>query len=100
MRYTKYEKQIEEKGRQLKEDIVPTSYRASKEDDDLKKFISAGWMEATSIVEISKCQIHQCVDEGCKRKVNGVQLYLIDQATRGGSMHVHMVDEEDRVWTL
>lgn len=37
-----YEKQIEEKGKQRKDKIIPTSYRASIEDDDLKTFIAAG----------------------------------------------------------
>lgn len=31
-----YGKQIEEKGRQLKEETVPTSYKASIEDEDLE----------------------------------------------------------------
>lgn len=37
-----YEKQIEEKERQLKEETVPMSYRASIEKDDLQIFKAAG----------------------------------------------------------
>lgn len=49
-----YYNQINEKERQLKEDIVPTSYRASIEDDDLTTCIDAGWINASSINEITE----------------------------------------------
>lgn len=57
-------------------------------------------IEATSIDKISERQILQCVDEWCKREVNGEQLYLIDQDIRGVSRHMRMVDAEDGVCTL
>lgn len=52
-----YEEYIEETARQLKEEIVPASYRASKEDKDLKTFIAAGWIEANSKHETSERHI-------------------------------------------
>lgn len=89
-----------EKARQLKEEIVPTSYRASIENEDLRTFIGTGWVEANFTDELTERQIQQCVDDRCKRKANGEQLYLIEQTIRGVSMHIHIVDAEDRVWTL
>lgn len=87
-----YEKEIEEWEGQFKEDIVPTTYQASIEDENLKMFIYAGWFKATSIDEMSEHPIKQCLEERCKRNVNRDQLYLIDQGIRGVSKHVHVVD--------
>lgn len=95
-----YEKQIEEKSRQLKEEIVPTSYRASIEDDDLRTFITAGWIEANSIDELTERQIQECVESRCHRPIDGEKLYMLEQAVRGVSMQMNITDAEDRVWTL
>lgn len=83
--------------RQLKAEIVPASYRASIEDEDLKTFIAAGWIEDISINEIKEFQIQQCVDARCKCNVNRQRLYLIEQAVRGVSMQMDIVDAEARV---
>lgn len=44
-----YENQIEEKSKQLKGDLIPTSYKASIEDENLTTFVPAGWVECSSI---------------------------------------------------
>lgn len=93
------EKQIEEKSRQLKEEIVPTSYRASIQVEDRKTFIAAGCIEANSIDKLSERKIQQWVKDKCKRKVDGEQLYLVEKAIRGVNMQMHLLDGDDRVWT-
>lgn len=95
-----YEKQIEEKSRHRKEEIFATSYKASIEDDDLEIFIAAGWIEASSVDEIAERQIVQCIEERCKREVNGEQLYLVDQAVKNVVMNTNIAEAEDRVWSL
>lgn len=69
-----YEKQIEVKWKHLKEDIIPMSHRALIKDDDLKNFIAVEWVQCSSMDELSKMQIKQCVDERSKREVTGEQL--------------------------
>lgn len=95
-----YEKQVEEKSRNLKEDIVPTSLRASIEDDDLNIFIAAGWIDAESIDTITERQILQCIEERCKRVTTGEHLYLVDQAVKNVSMNTNISEAEDRIWSL
>lgn len=55
-----HEKEIEEKGRQLTENIIPISYRASIEDEKQNMFLSAGWIKA------------QPLDGNAKRQHNSV----------------------------
>lgn len=90
-----YEEQIEENARRTKEEIVPTYYLASIEDKNLWTFIAAGWIEANSVVEITKRQFHECRDTWCKCKMDGEHLYLIKRAIR-----MPMVRAENRVWTF
>lgn len=95
-----YEKQIEEKAQQWKEEVVPTFYTASIEDEDLKTFQAAEWVEANFIDKITERQIQQCVEGQWKRKWNGEQLYMIDQETSGVCIHMHIVDAKSRMCTL
>lgn len=95
-----YEKQIEEKSRQLKEDIIPTSYRASIEDDDLEIFLAAEWIETSSIDEITERQVQLCVEERCNHKADGGHLFLINLAVKNVAMDMQMIESNKRVWTL
>lgn len=95
-----YEKQVLEKRRHIKEDIIPTFLRASIEDDDLRICIAAGWIDASSIEQITEEQIRQCIDERCKRETTGEQLYLVHQSVKNVTMNTSIAEAEDRVWSL
>lgn len=95
-----YEKQIEEKSRHLKEDIIPTSYRTCIKEDDFRTIFAAGWIETNSIEKLTERPIEQCVEERCKCKDNGEQLYLIDQAGKKVARQMHIVVPEGLLWTL
>lgn len=95
-----YEKQVEEKSKQLPEESLPKSYMAAIDNVDLEIFLAAEWIEASSIDEIREQQVQQCVEERCKRKTEGDQLYLIEEAVRSVAMDTHIVDAMDRVWTF
>lgn len=82
-----YEKQVAKKSKQLKEYLIPTSYRASIEDDGLRIFVAARRVEWPSIDELTQRLVQQCIDNRCKRKDRGEQLYLVDQAARYGYSH-------------
>lgn len=56
-----YEKQLKEKARHPKYEIIPISYRASIEIDDLRIFIAAGWIDCACIDELTESQIVKCV---------------------------------------
>lgn len=73
-----YEKQIKENARQLKLEKMPTSYKTCIEDDHLKIFIVAGWVGALSIDVLTESQILDCIEERCKKEVNGEPLFLLD----------------------
>lgn len=52
---------MEENEKIFKDEIVPTSYRATLEDDVLEKLIGAGWFEANWIEETTERQTHEYV---------------------------------------
>lgn len=77
-----YEKQIEESSRYLKEEVIATSLRVSMENENLKIFIAAGWIEAPSLDEVTERQIEHCIEERCSRSLTGEKLYLVDRAVK------------------
>lgn len=58
-----YEKQIKEKAKQLREEIIPKSYKASIDNVSLGNYIGAEWIEASSIDEITEQQVQKCLKE-------------------------------------
>lgn len=78
--------------RNLKDEVVPTSYRASIEDENLETFIADVWIEAKDLEEISERQTQEFVEESCKRKINGVQLYLIEDAIKVVSLQKYITN--------
>lgn len=66
----------------------------------MRIFEAAGWVDCASIDELTEKQIQQCVDDRCKQEVTGEQLYLVDLAIRNVSMKMHILEAEDRIWTL
>lgn len=82
---------MKEKSRNLKEEVVPTSYHASIVDEDLDTFIVAGWIEAKDLEDLTERQIQECVEKRCERKTNGEKLYLIEQSIKGVNMQMHIM---------
>lgn len=80
--------------RYIKEKIVAKCYRASIEGEDLKVFIAAGWVGRSSIDELIKCQIIQCVEEECEKRVNEEELYLFAQAVKSMMVQIHTSEAE------
>lgn len=95
-----YWKQHKEKGKHLKGEIILTSYRAYIKDDDLKIFIAAGWVDYSSIDELMKRKIRQCMEETRKKKAKGENLYLVDKKIKTAEMQMHIYTPEDQVWSL
>lgn len=94
------EKQMEEKSKHFKEDIVPTSLRASIEDDDSEISIVPGWTDAPSIDEISEGKCVMCIEHRCKRSKTREHVYLVDQAVRSESMNTNVSESEGKIWRL
>lgn len=95
-----YEKQTEEKSRHVKEEIVATSLKESKDDEDLEIFLAIGWIAAASIDKITKSQIKECINESFKRHASGEHLYLVDQAVKSVAMNSSIAEVEDRIWSM
>lgn len=95
-----YEKWIEEKSNHLSEENVPTSLRASKEDDDLVIFIAAEWIDAASINAIIERQILRCNEDLWRRSATGEHLCLVDGVVKKVSMHTRKAKAEHRIWPL
>lgn len=55
-----YEKQLDNGNRQSNDMIVATSYRASIQDDNMRIFISAGWIPIFSLREITEELLKSC----------------------------------------
>lgn len=66
-----YQKQVEEKARNLKEIVFLTSLRASMEDGDSSILIAARWIDAPRVDEITARQIALCFAKHCKREAIG-----------------------------
>lgn len=66
-----YEKQLKEKDVYFGERRDATSYKASIENEDLKVFFAAGWIEGFLIIELTESQIKICIKQKCKRKLTG-----------------------------
>lgn len=96
---TLYKKQVREKSKQLKENPIHTSYRASIEDGDLMIVVAAGWVDSASIDELTETQIQQCLDDRCKQEITGEQLYLVDPVISNVSMETHMLEASYKSWT-
>lgn len=94
------EKQIYENDKPLREAIKPTSYKALIDIDDLEIFIEVERIEAIFIDEITEGRVQQYVEEQYKRKLEGDQSYLMEQAVRSVSMHTQIAGAMDTVWTF
>lgn len=90
------EKQIEVKGRQFREKIIPALYEACIENNDLRLFIAAGWVEVPSIIELIEAQIQKCIERRRIKDMNGEQLYLVDKAVRSVSMNMNIDNAENK----
>lgn len=88
------------KGRHLKEEIVATSYKASIDDGDLRIFIAAGWVECSTVYELTNRQIILWVEKRWKKEATGEELYSVDQAVKPVAMQMHVFEAEDRIWSL
>lgn len=95
-----YQKQIAAKAKQLKEEIVPASYRALVKGEYLKRFIAAWCFRAHSIEELTKQQKQQFEEDCRKSKADGEHFQLVEQVVRGISMKIYIGDGEGVVWTL
>lgn len=95
-----YEKQLKEKARHLKEEIISTSYRASIADEDLMVFIAAGRVYCSCIDELTESHIVEYVDNRSTIKATGEVLHLVDHADKTVGVQMHIFEPEDRVWSL
>lgn len=95
-----YEKQLEEKNKDPGFKVSPTSYRASIDDEDLKIFITANWISASSVDEITEEELQKCVHSRAVREISENQLSLINLVVRDVKMNMNILEAEDRVWSL
>lgn len=84
----------------MKVDIVPTSYRAIIENNYLKIFISAKWVEKNSINKSRERQVKECVHKRCENETDGENLYLVDEAIKKVAMRMQFTEAEEGVWAL
>lgn len=62
--------------------------------------MAAGWNDASYIKKTTERQIPECVEECCKQKINGEQLYLMEQTIKCLYSQIYMFEPEDRVCKL
>lgn len=94
------EKQIDENRQPLKWKIVRTSFRALIGKQYSKTFIASGSIQAGSIENVMEQQFQECLENRCKRKVDGEHLQPVKRAVRLISIQMHVVDARDRVLKL
>lgn len=87
-------------GKKVKRGHRANSIQSMTEDDGLKLFPAAGWIEASSVDEVAERKIQPCVEERCKHRVHVGKLYVIDQEVKRAVMCVHTVEAGDIVLPL
>lgn len=71
-----YETQVQERNKKPNAQIVPISTKQAIDDKDLQICITAGWVSATSIEDITEEQLVDCVKHLCLRDKNAEDLYF------------------------
>ena len=94
-----YEKQVDEKNREPGVKITPTSYRASIDDSHLRMFMTAHWIKADSIQEISEYQIRDCIKTRASYELKGHEVGGVDRVAKKMKMDLSLKEAEDRVWS-
>lgn len=95
-----YEKQLAEKNREPGSNFPVTSYRASIDDAYLRIFITAHWIKATSLEEITEEELVGCVEARASHDPEGYELGRISHLVRNVRMDTSLAHSEDRVWGL
>lgn len=75
-------------------------YKASVEDADVRLCIAAGWIEASSMENITEEQIMLCVKSQGHRLLDGGRSYLINDCIKTLEMRMNFVQTDDRAWTF
>lgn len=95
-----YEKQVGEKNREPGVKITATSYRASIDDSYLRMFLTAHWIQADSIKDITENQLKECVKARASYEPKDHELRRIDRVVKGVKMDLSLKEGDDRVWSL
>lgn len=75
--------------------FVLTSYKVSKENNDLRIFAAAECVEGSSIDDVTKEQINKPVDDRCKLELDEDQLHLIDLTVENLSIKTRNFEAEN-----
>lgn len=92
-----YDKRLEKKETRFEEGLVASSYRIFIEADDLRIFMTAGWLQCTMVDESAERQIVQCVEKKRKREVAREKLYLVPQAVMPVPTKVNILEAEESI---
>ncbi|CAN8071777.1 unnamed protein product [Agarophyton chilense] len=95
-----YEKQVEENNREPGVDITPLSYEASIENYLLQIFLTAEWIKAADIKDITEEQLKSCIQTRASFNPDGNDLTRIEYVIRKVQMDMNLKEAEDRVWNL
>lgn len=95
-----YKKHIKRKNRELNSNVHIVSYKASIVDADLHLFIGAGWIEASSIENITEEKIVQVVESQEHRLSDGEHLCLLNYSFKPLHLKMNIFDAIDQVWTF
>lgn len=95
-----YKKKVAEKNRDPEISIIPTSFRASLNDSYLRIFLTAHWIQAETIDEITEQQLQDCIKERASFSPEGYDLCRIDRIVSKVKMDLNIAEAEDRVWSL
>lgn len=95
-----YEQKVDEKNKEPGTSITKISYKSSIERKYLTMMITAQWIEATKIEDITEEGLKKVVEERSKRKVDETQLRNIDCCISKVKMNMKTAEAEDRVWNL
>ncbi|CAN8067529.1 unnamed protein product [Agarophyton chilense] len=95
-----YDKQIAEKNDEPGGEVTPTSYRESIDYYLLSIFISAEWIKAESMEDITEEQVQNCVRKRASFKPDGDDFTRIENIVRKVKIYISLKDPDERLWTL
>lgn len=95
-----YERDVDEKNKEPGVQLTPTSYKASVDRTQLKTFITAGWVKADKLEDITEEQIKECIKKRAVREASGAELSRIEAAISNVRINMKITEPEDRIWNL
>lgn len=99
-RWELYGKQIYEKSKESGRNNTPTTLKAAINNTNLRIFLAAGRINASSLEKIKESRVNESIQKRCQKKKEKENSSLINESVLKRSMRMSILVAEDRVRSL